>query len=87
MVRKSSPARCDVVPLPADAKFTLPGLAFAYWISPVTDVTGSSGFTNSIAAISVIRETGAKSLTGSKRRFVYSAGLIACVPLVPYSSV
>jgi len=83
MVRKSSPARCDVVPLPAEAKLSLPGFALAYWISPATDVAGKSALTNSIAAISVMRETGAKSLTGSKRRLPYRAWLIAWVPLVP----
>ena len=68
IVLKSSPARCDVVPLPADAKLSLPGFAFAYRMSSATEVTGSSGLTISIAAISVIRDTGAKSVTGSKRR-------------------
>jgi hypothetical protein len=71
------------VPLPAEAKLTLPGCAFAYWTSSAVEVTGRSTLTKSIAAISVIRDTGAKSRTGSKRRLPYRLRLIACVPLVP----
>jgi hypothetical protein len=37
--------------------------------------------------IVVIRDTGMKSLTGSKRRLRYRLALMPCVPLVPYSSV
>jgi len=59
-VLKSSPARCDVVPLPAEAKLSLPGFA-GVRISSAVEVAGTFGLTIRIAAISVIRETGVKS--------------------------
>jgi hypothetical protein len=50
-------------------------------------VGGNFGLTISMAAMVVIRDTGAKSFTGSKRRLRYRLALMPCVPLVPYSSV
>ena len=57
------------MPLPAEAKNTLPGFAFAYSTSSATLRAGTDGWTTSSAAICVIRDTGAKSRTASKPCF------------------
>ena len=42
----SSPERWMVVPLPADAKLTLPGLALAYSMNSATVLAGTEGCTS-----------------------------------------
>jgi hypothetical protein len=65
LVLKSSPARCCVLPLPDDEKFSLPGCCFAYSTSSFTEFTGSLLLTISRLGASAKIATGAKSLTGS----------------------
>jgi hypothetical protein len=53
------------VPLPAVAALSLPGFALRYASSSDVDFTGTVGLTTSTSAISVRREIGSKSLSGS----------------------
>ena len=53
---------CGVVPMPADAKFSLPGFALAYRTSWATSVTGRFGFTVSTSGEEPTTLTVARSL-------------------------
>ena len=48
---KSSPARCAPEPLPAEAKFSLPGCACASAINSLTLCAGTEGWTSSTSGI------------------------------------
>src|SRR5256885_13594261 len=76
-MRNSSPARCDELPTPAEAKLSVPGFAFASAISSRTVRTGVEGWTTRILGVEATRLTGAKSATGSKGRFLNKLTLIA----------
>src|SRR4029079_7266367 len=71
IVLNSSPDRWIDVPLPDDAKLSLPGFAFAYAISSCTDLNGNDGLTTSTFGTPATRITGAKSLTWSYGIFLY----------------
>ena len=62
---KNVPAMCDVVPFPAEAKLTFPGLAFKYAMSSLMLFTGRLGCTTTMAGIVVNLVIGTKSLMGS----------------------
>ena len=75
------------MPLPDDAKLSLPGFALAYAISSCTDLAGTDGWTTSTLGTPATSTTGTKSFTWSYGIFSYRLGLIACVPTVPISIV
>ena len=56
---------CGVVPIPADAKLSFPGFAFAYAISSPTLFTGSPGFAASTSGEEPTMETARRSLITS----------------------
>src|SRR5262245_436102 len=60
-----SPYMCGVVPWPKP-QFTLPGLALAWSISCLTEVTGIAGLTTRTQPHDETVATGAKSLAGSR---------------------
>ena len=66
MVLKSSPARWLTVPVPDDAKLSLPGCALASAINSLTDFAGTAGCTRTISGTIAVCTTGEKSRTGSK---------------------
>ena len=53
------------LPVPAEAKLSLPGSFFASAIRSGMDRTGSDGCTQTTSALVAMRPTGAKSLRGS----------------------
>src|SRR5207249_1399542 len=57
----NSPVRWTFVPLPADAKLSLPGLALAYAMNSGTVVAGTEGFTAITLAARTMPATGAIS--------------------------
>ena len=62
----NSPARCSVLPLPAEPKVSCPGRAFASATSSFTDFTGSDGCTPiTMPADSPISVSGMKSFSVS----------------------
>ena len=65
MLLNSSPARCDEVPLPAEQKLSVPGLATASATSSDTVFTGIVGELTSTSGAEVISVTGARSFSGS----------------------
>ena len=79
------------MPLPELATLKRPGLAVAVLIRSGTDsircFCAKAGLSTSTLGTPAHSVTGAKSLTWSYGIFGYSAGLIACVPTVPISSV
>ena len=60
---KNSAASCVVVPVPADAKLSLPGCAFASCTSSASDLAGTDGCTTAMNGMVAINVTGAKSRT------------------------
>ena len=69
--------------MPAEAKVSLPGLAFSSLSSSGIVFAASPGRTTTIAAMRVSWLIGAKSLSASKPGFSYSVWLMPWVPLVP----
>ena len=65
MVMNSSPDRCEVEPLPAEAKVNSPGFAFDNAINSLIDFAGTEGCSATALKNFVIRHTGAKSFNGS----------------------
>ena len=61
----SSALRCDELPLPTEAKLSLPGLALAYATSSCTDFTGSCDVTASTFGWLDVMITGARSFCTS----------------------
>ena len=61
----SSPARCWVVPTPAEAKVSVPGCARASATSSLTLFAGTSLLTTKMLGVKQSWVIGAKSLTGS----------------------
>ena len=59
----NSAASCVVVPVPAEAKFSLPGCTLASCTSSANDFAGTEGCTTAINGIVAISVTGAKSRT------------------------
>ena len=60
---KSSAASWVVVPVPAEAKLSLPGCAFASCTSSASDFAGTAGCTTAMNGMLAISVTGAKSRT------------------------
>src|SRR6266511_3003056 len=60
--RNCSPARCDCVPAPADAKLYLPGLARTSATTSLTVCAGTDGLTTNTVVEVVASVTGSKSL-------------------------
>jgi len=69
VILNSSPATCEVVPVPNEASAILPGLALAWAISSGTDLTGSDGWTSSTSGERVTPATIAMSRTKLKLSF------------------
>ncbi|MNT57925.1 hypothetical protein D3C72_1953330 [compost metagenome] len=74
----SSPARCPVLPLPAEAKVSLPGLALACAISSCTLFARSDELPARIIGRLATSDTGAKSLRVSYGSLGYRLALMAC---------
>ena len=87
MLLKSSPDRCCDVPLPLEANVYLPGFAFISATSSATFFAGTFGLMTSRFGSRAISVIGTKSRTGSYGRLLYSDALIACVLIVPPTSV
>ena len=68
MLLNSSPERCGVVPMPAEPKWTLPGLLLAYAISSWTFLAGMPGCTINTIGVSAKVPIATKSLAGSNGR-------------------
>ena len=62
MLAKYSAAKWPVLPLPADPKLNLPGLALAAWMSSWMFLTGNLPLAATIMGRLATRDTGAKSL-------------------------
>ncbi len=77
MPRKSSTKRCGPVPMPAEAKLSCPGRAFAKATSSFTVRTGREGCATSMLGSDVSWVTWAKSRRASYGTLRYIAGLIA----------
>ena len=73
-VLNSSTARCDEVPLPNEAKLSLPGLALASATSWLTVLASKLGCAISTWFTRATSETGVKSLIGSQGAFCISIG-------------
>ncbi len=86
-VRSASPERCAEVPLPVEAKCSVPGRAFASSTSARTERTGRSGCTTSTIGCAASRATGEKSVTGLYGKLRYSVTLMAWVWLPAKPSV
>jgi len=65
------------VPTPPEAKFSLPGFAFAYATSSCTDFTGNFGFAMSSCGELETKPIIANAVAGSYGSFGCSAGLTA----------
>ena len=65
-----SPDRCTEVPLPEEAMFTLPGLAFTYSMNSATVVAGTSLLTVITFGVRWNEAIGAMSRTKLNLRFV-----------------
>jgi hypothetical protein len=65
MLPKISPVRCTVEPVPAEAKLSWPGCAFATLMRSRTVRTGIDGCTTRMEGALASIETGSKSRTGS----------------------
>src|SRR6266581_1753038 len=74
MLLKISPARCGVLPFPAEGKLSLPGRALAYAISSETELTGTDGCTATKCGTEAASVIGAKSLATSYWRLGESLG-------------
>ena len=62
---RSSPARCGVVPTPADAKFSFPGFFFPYSINSATEFTLRAGAMTSTSGEELTMDTALSCLKRS----------------------
>src|SRR5262249_45534273 len=77
MVLNSSPAKCDVVPVPYEAMLILPGFALAYAMNSAIVLAGMDGCTSITKGVQTIPATGVMSRAMSNGSFSKNAGLIA----------
>src|SRR6266849_5328878 len=82
-MRKSSPARCEELPTPAEAKLNAPGFAFASAMTSFTVRARVEGWTTRILGVEATRLTGAKSATGSNGNSLNRLTLIALGATLP----
>ena len=80
-ILNNSPAKWLILPLPADAMLTLPGLALACAMNSATVVAGTDGCTTIRLGVVMIPATGAVSRMKLKFSFVYNVALIAFTEL------
>src|SRR5207249_7635779 len=84
---KISPARCGMLPFPADGKLSFPGRCFKYATSSRSEVTGKDGWTTTKCGTAAVTATGAKSLFTSYGRLEKSEGAIAFTETWPIMMV
>src|SRR5262245_26962376 len=87
MLLNISPAKCGVLPLPAEGKLSLPGCAWAYAINSFTDFTGNDGCTTTKCGTEAVSVTGAKSLITSYGNCGNKLGAMALTDTCPIISV
>ena len=75
------------MPEPAEPYLSFPGMRFASATSSATLLTGCEGCTTIVTGAIATRAIGVKLRSASYGNFLYRAGLMACVPTVPMSSV
>ena len=79
--------RCVLLPVPAEAIITVPGLALASAINSCAFLTGNEGCVTSTSGTMDTVEVGAKSLIGSYACTVENAGFTVSEPLDPSNRV